>query len=107
MQRIAREHPAEGVGGLVLIEGKFRIEPDGEYYKYVYKHPVVNYLPNQHAPVTISTRIRSASIEEPFKSNYAELSGQLISIKIYGEVLRPIDRANNIWDLRLTALAIY
>jgi len=56
----------EGVGGLVLIEGKFRIEPDGEYYKYVYKHPVVNYLPNQHAPVTISTRIRSASIEEPF-----------------------------------------
>ncbi len=97
----------EQVSVPVLIEGKFSIERDGKYYTYVYTHPVTQYLTNPKVPVTISVRVSSDAIEEPFKGNYSELSGRLIPLQIYGTVLCPIDRAKNIWDLRLTPLAIY
>ena len=91
----------------VLIEGKFKIENDDDFYRCTYLHPVNSYLSNQVGPVTISVLIPKNSLKEHIKGNYAQSIGRSIPLKIYGQVWQPIERRAGVWDLQLTPLAIY
>lgn len=97
----------ENVSGWVLVEGKFKIDRDGDFYRFIYTHPVNKYLSEQIGPVTISIILSIKSFEENIKGNYAQSIGSSIPLKIYGKVWRPIDRVNKIWDMQINALAVY
>jgi hypothetical protein len=100
-------HKLEQATGWVLIEGKFKVEREENFYRCTYVHPVNNYLSGQIGPVTISVLISMKSLEEHIKGNYAQSVGRSIPLKIYGQVWQPIDRETDVWDLQLTPLAIY
>jgi hypothetical protein len=97
----------EQATGWVLVEGRFRIEKDADFYRAVYQHPVSDYLPDSEPPVTIVVMIADASLEDRVAGNYAASVGKLIPLKIYGQVWQPIDRGNKTLDLQLTPLAVY
>ena len=97
----------EQATGWVLIEGKFTIEIEGEFYKCIYSHPVNQYLSGQPGLITISVLIPSKSLEEHIKGNYAQSIGKSISLTVYGKVWQPIDTQTQVWDLQLTPLAVY
>lgn len=98
----------EQVSNWVLIEGKFKIEKAGNLLKCVYSHPVNAYIAGQVGPVTMSAFVSKDSLEDHSKDIFEQLEGgQPIPLKIYGKVLQQIDRHNNVWDLKLTPLAIY
>lgn len=97
----------EQATGWVLIEGRFRILSQDEFYNCVYDHPVNEYLPTDVGPITISVLVRADSLEPQFAGNYAQSVDKLVPLKIYGKVWQPIDRKTNAWDLQLTPLAIY
>lgn len=97
----------EQITGWVLVEGKFKIEKENDFYKCTYTHPVNNYLSNQAVCVTISVLVPANSLEEHIKGNYAQSIGKSIPLKVYGQVWLPIDRQTDVWELQLTPLAIY
>lgn len=97
----------EQATGWILIEGRFKIEVEGEFYKCSYSHPVNDYLSGQIGPITISIIIPVESIEPHIAGNYKQSIGKLIPMRIYGQIWQPIDRKTSIWDLQLTPLAIY
>jgi hypothetical protein len=100
-------HKLEQATGWVLIEGKFKIENNEEFYRCTYHHPVNTYLSNQFGPVTISVLIPKNSLKEHIKGNYALSVNRTIPLKIYGQVWQPLDIESNVMDLQLTPLAIY
>lgn len=97
----------EQATGWVLVEGRFQIEKNADFYRAVYKHPVSDYLPDSEPPVTITVMIPDASLEDRVAGNYAASVGKLIPLKIYGQVWQPIDRGNKTLELQLTPLAVY
>ena len=97
----------EQATGMVLIEGRFKIEIEGEFYRCIYTHPVNDYLSRQMGPITISILIPFKSIEAHIAGNYQQSTGKLIPLRVYGQIWQPIDRKTQIWDLQLTPLAIY
>lgn len=98
----------ENATGWVLIEGRFKIDKvDGRMYRCTYSHPVNEYFPKEASPVTMSFTIRTDSIETRYAGNYAQSSGRLIPLRVYGKVWQPIDRHTGTWDLEITPLAIY
>jgi hypothetical protein len=97
----------EQITGWILIEGKFKIAKEGDFYKCIYNHPVNNYLSDQTCCVTISVLVPANSLEEHIKGNYAQSIGKSIPLIVYGQVWQPIDRQTAVWELQLTPLAIY
>jgi len=97
----------EQASGWILVEGKFIISNEGEFYKCSYSHPINEYLSNQIIPISISVLIPIKDIEPHIAGNYRQSIGRMIPMNIYGKVWQPIDRENSIWDLQLTPLAIY
>ncbi len=97
----------EQATGWVLIEGRFKIESEGEFYKCIYSHPVNNYLSAHLSPITISVLVPIGSIESHIAGNYRQSIGKQIPMRIYGQVWQPIDRAAKIWEFQLTPLALY
>jgi hypothetical protein len=82
----------EQATGWVLIEGRFKIARDGDFYQCTYTHPVNEYLPMQSSHVTISVLVEADRLEPRIAGNYAQSVGKLIPLKIYGKVWQPIDR---------------
>ncbi len=99
-------HKLETASGWVLVEGGFKIELTDKFYKFTYTHPVNNYI-NQKETVTITASIPEESLEGHISADYKQSIGQVIPLKIYGSVWHPLNRKTDIWDLRLTPLAIY
>jgi hypothetical protein len=97
----------EQATGWTLIDGRFSITREGNFYKCVYTHPVNEYLPAQSGHVTISIFVEADHLEPHIAGNYAQSVGKLIPLKIYGKVWQPIDRTTNTWELQLTPLAVY
>jgi hypothetical protein len=97
----------EQATGWVLVEGRFRIEEQDDFYRCSYQHPVTEYLSENVGPVTISVLIPKAALEPHVAGNYAQSIGRQVPLRIYGQVWEPIDRKGQMWDLTLTPLAIY
>lgn len=97
----------EQATGAVLIEGRFRIEDAGNFYRCVYLHPVNEYLPSDNTPVTISTIFPKDLIEPKFAGNYAQSIGRLIPLNVFGTVWEPIDRLGGVSELKLNPTAIF
>lgn len=97
----------EEASGWILVEGRFKIEAEDDFFKCVYPHPVTNYLPENTGPVVITVLLRQDSIEPHVTGNYKQSIGLHVPMKVYGQVWQPIDRSNNIWELQVTPLAIY
>jgi len=97
----------EQASGWALIEGRFRIEAEDGYYRCVHMHPVTDYLPAGTGPVAITVLLREDAIEAHVSGNYRQSIGKLVPIRVYGQVWQPIDRANNVWELQVTPLAVY
>jgi hypothetical protein len=98
----------ESSSGAVLIEGKFLIQDDNhEYYKLTYPHPVNDYSSDKK--VCISIKLKKNLLSEAFSSQYPQLAEKAIPLplKIYGEILVPIDRALNYYELLITPFAVY
>jgi hypothetical protein len=91
----------------ILIEGRFKITKENDLYKCIHTHKINEYILGSHEKVTISVFIPEKSLKSHILGNYAQSIGQMIPLKIYGKVWRPIDRTNNIWDLQITPIAIY
>jgi len=97
----------EQATGWILVEGKYKVDEEGEYYKCTYSHPVNEYLSDQLGPVTISVIIKKDSLESHVAGNYSQSIGRSIPLRIYGQVWEPIDRKSNSWDFKITPLVIY
>ena len=97
----------EQATGWVLVEGRFRIEEQNEFYRCSYVHPVTEYLSENVGPVTISVLTPKDALEPQVAGNYAQSIGRRVPLRIYGQVWEPIDRKGEMWDLKLTPLAIY
>jgi hypothetical protein len=98
----------ENATGWVLMEGLFKIDKvDGEMYRCTYSHPVNEYFPKNSSPFTISFTIPTGSIETRYTGNYAQSSGSLIPLRVYGKVWQPINRNTGTRDLAVTPYAIY
>lgn len=98
----------ENASGPILIEGQFKIsEAENEYYKCSYRHPVSEYILESQKIVTISFLLLKTNIEPHVAGNYTQSVGQSIPLRVYGNVWQPIRREADIWDLKLTPLAVY
>lgn len=97
----------ENATGWILMEGKFKVQQEGDSYRFIYRHPVNDYISKGAGSVTFFISLPINSLEEDVKSNYALSVGSLIPLNIYGQVWRPIDRSQNTWDLQVKALAVY
>ena len=97
----------EQAAGWVLVEGRFLIHVEGDYYRCSYRHPVNDYLPTLPQPVTISIAIPKAAVAPRVAGNYAASVGRSIPLRVYGQVWQPVDRRTNVYDLHLTPLAVY
>jgi hypothetical protein len=97
----------EQATGWVLVEGRFRIDLDADFYRCSYIHPVNEYLSPQSTPVSITVLLPVKSMEASFAGNYAASIGKLIPLKVYGSVWQPIDRKTGVWQLELTPVAVY
>ena len=92
---------------LVLIEGNFSIEKEGNnYYKLVLAHPVNSYIEKENR-ISISCLIQTEEIESGFSGNYANSIGSEIPLKVYGEVWKPINAGKKDYELTITPLAVY
>jgi hypothetical protein len=91
----------------VLIEGRFKITKENDLYKCIHIHKINEYILGSHEPITISVFLPEKSLKSHIMGNYAQSIGQMIPLKIYGKVWRPIDRKNEIWDLQITPIAVY
>lgn len=97
----------EKANGTVLVEGSFRVEIHGEdYYRVSMRHPVSDYL-SSAKNVAISSLMPISKIEPSVAGNYAGSIGLSIPLRIYGEVWQPINRAEDVWELMITPLAVY
>jgi hypothetical protein len=97
----------ENATGWLLVEGRFRITRQDEFYRCTYTHPVGEYLPEADGPVTLSFLLDSSKVENRVSGNYAQSLEKLIPLKVYGKVWQPIDRGRRSWDLQITPLAVY
>mgnify|MGYP001195851745 CR=1 FL=1 len=97
----------EQANGWVLVDGRFKIEKIGELYKLIFHHPVTELLAEGSLPITITTIMPIDGIEQHFVGYYTQSSEELVPLRIYGQVWRPIDRKTGAWELKLTPLAIY
>jgi len=98
----------ESASGATVIDGKFRItDNDDQYYKIILTHSVNKYLPKADVPITISALVPKAKIATFVAGNYAQSINKTIPLKIYGQVWRPINRAERVYELQITPLAIY
>ena len=98
----------ESATGWVLIEGRFKIDKaDGAMYRCTYSHPVNEYFRREASQVTMSFTIPTDSIQTRYAGNYAQSSGRLIPLRVYGKVWQPINRKTGTWDLEITPLTIY
>jgi len=97
----------EKVAGKVLVKGNFKIEADGDSYKYVYTHPVNEYITDKAEHVIISVRIPKNSLAPDFQTLYEKSLGESRPLNIYGSVWRPISRKDNIWEFQIKPLAVY
>jgi hypothetical protein len=97
----------EKATGWIAMEGKFKISNFNDRYICSYRHPVNDFISSNLSPITFSIFIPKDGLEEFVKDNYARSQGSLITLKVYGQVWRPIDRSNNTWDLEITPLAVY
>lgn len=97
----------EKANGWVLIEGNFLIQKESEeFYKVSMTHPISNYLASGKE-VKMSCLIPISKVEPSVAGNYSNSINKSIPIKIYGQVWQPINRAENIWELMITPLAVY
>jgi hypothetical protein len=97
----------EQASGWLLIEERFKILREGEFYRCVCRHPVSDYLMNQTDSVTISILIPATSLEPHIAGNYARSVDKLIPLRVYGHVWQPLDTKDGIWEFQLTPLAVY
>jgi hypothetical protein len=97
----------EQVPDWVLIEGRFEITYENNYYKCTYLHPVSQYLTKQMKPITISVLIPKEKLEPHISGNYAQSIGKSIRLRVYGHLWQPIDRHTGNLDLQLTPIAVY
>lgn len=97
----------EAAAGWVLIEGKFLIAKNEDLYTCALHHPVNEFLPEEHAPLTISILLPEGAIERRYSGNYAKSVGKVIPLRVFGKVWQPVDRNASVWELQITPLAIY
>jgi hypothetical protein len=97
----------EQASGWLLVEGRFKILREGEYYRCVYRHPVSDYLVNQTDSVTISILIPANSLESHIAGNYARSVDKVIPLRVYGQLWQPLNTKDGIWEVQLTPLAVY
>lgn len=95
----------QAISGLVLLEGKYLIEGDGDNYKLTYRHQISDLLGDQ--TVSITLKVIKQSIENDVKINYQSSVGQSIPIFVFGKVWSPLDTGADKWEIIVTPLAIY
>jgi hypothetical protein len=97
----------EKASGLLLIEGKFLIDQQEEYYKCVYEHPVNSYLSRQTNSVVISFRLKCSDIEPDFSANYETSIRRSIPLKVFGNVWQPLSIKDGNWEFQIVPIAVY
>ncbi|HYD16366.1 MAG TPA: hypothetical protein VEB03_00010 [Candidatus Nanoarchaeia archaeon] len=110
LRQKAAEHTLvklEQATGWILVEGRFVIEAEADFFRCVYRHPVNDYLPESAPIVAIVVLLPRSSLETRVANNYVTSIGSVVPLRVYGQVWRPIDRSTNSFTLHLTPLAVY
>ncbi|WP_340818713.1 hypothetical protein [Methanolobus sp. WCC4] len=99
----------ENASGWVLIEGKFKIidKPDDNSYEYEYSHPVNEFKTEDDEKVYVTITLKKDSLMSNLKESYKQLVDKQINLKVYGEILLPLDMENENNKIIITPLAIY
>ncbi len=97
----------ESETGWVSIEGKYKVEMEGDFYRCTYVHPVTNYIKQGQHPITISVLLPATALEPTFAGNYAVSVDKWIPLRIYAQVWQPVGRKTSTWQLQLTPVAVY
>lgn len=97
----------ESASGYILIEGNFTIEDDEEYYKFIYPHPVNEYITENK--IHISFMLKKNLLSESISANFPRIIRRAmpINLKIFASVLSPVKRDMNSYEFMITPFAIY
>jgi hypothetical protein len=68
-------------------------------------HGTSAWRPHEHYEEQYSGQV--SFIEPSFAGIYAQTIGRSLKLKVYGELIQPLDKSLNIWELKIVPLAIY
>lgn len=98
----------EALQGQVIVNAKFKITEHSEhYYKFAFLHPINDYLPAESNKVAITFMLKKDLIEPSLVGNYLSLIGKSVPLWVYGNVLLPLSRKEDIWEIMIKPIAVY
>jgi len=96
----------ESAKELTLIDGKFKVSSENEKYIFTYDHPVNAYLSSKKNEITIKFTLPVESLSNS-QSDFSQLVGKLIPLKVFAKILLPLDSKSESWDVVVKPIAVY